>query len=91
MCSVSCFRKETAVTARYAPHLEEELRRPRRRLVALSVFAEHADVSTKTIRRRISDGTLPAYRVGRLIKLDLADLERIAVRIPTVGGDVDVA
>jgi len=84
VCSVSCFRKEIrAVKTSPATTIN--------RLVSLAVFAEHADVSTKTIRRRIADGTLPAYRVGRLIKLDLADLDRLAVRIPTVGGDVDVA
>lgn len=73
------------MTTRYAPTTATK------RLVSLAVFAEHADVSTKTIRRRIADGTLPAYRVGRLIKLDLADLDRLAVRIPTVGGEADVA
>lgn len=59
----------------------------RRQLVSLNVAAEEADVSTKTIRRRIADGTLPAYRVGRLVKVDLNDLDRLAVRIPAAGGD----
>ena len=58
----------------------------RRQLVSLAVAAELLDVSTKTLRRRIADGTLPAYRVGRLVKVNPADLDRIAQPIPTVGG-----
>lgn len=73
----------------YSPGTDRATTRAHRRLVALAVFADLADVSTKTIRRRIADGTLPAYRVGRLIKLDLNDLDRIAVRIPTAGGGAD--
>ncbi|MFD6056826.1 excisionase family DNA-binding protein [Rhodococcus wratislaviensis] len=39
-------------------------------------------VSTKTIRRRIADGTLPAHRVGpRLIRLRRIDLDRFAMPI----------
>lgn len=43
-------------------------------------------VSTKTIRRRISDGTIPAYHCGQhhiVIRLD--ELEAALVRIPTMG------
>ncbi|KZM78084.1 hypothetical protein A0J59_02710 [Cellulosimicrobium sp. I38E] len=54
-----------------------------RRLVSLAVAASIADVSTKTIRRRIADGTLPAFRVGNLVKVDLGDLEAIVKPIPT--------
>lgn len=40
--------------------------------------------SQKTIRRRIADGTLPAYRLGpKLIRIDPRDLGRLARRIPT--------
>ncbi len=40
-------------------------------------------VSTRTIRRRIADGTLPAVRIGpRLIRIDQVDLDRLAHRIP---------
>ena len=62
----------------------------RRQLVSLSVAAEEADVSTKTIRRRIADGTLPAYRVGRLIKVDRRNLDRLMVPIPAAGGEAVV-
>ena len=46
-----------------------------RGMVSLAEAAELAGVSTKTLRRRIADGILPAYRTGpRLIRLDPADL-----------------
>ena len=54
----------------------------RTKLIGIRDAADYADVSIKTVRRRIADGTLPAYRVGRLIKVDPADLDRLAVRIP---------
>ena len=59
---------------------------PTRRLISLQDAAEQLDVTTKTLRRRIADGALPAYRVGRLVKVDPDDLERLAVRIPAGGG-----
>ena len=40
-------------------------------LVSLAVAAESLGVSVKTIRRRISDGTVRGYRVGRLIRIDM--------------------
>lgn len=44
-------------------------------MVSLAEAAELAGVSIRTLRRRIADGVLPAYRTGpRLIRLDPADL-----------------
>lgn len=37
--------------------------------------AEKSGLSVETIRRRIADGTLPASRVGRLIRIRAEDLE----------------
>lgn len=55
-----------------------------RRLVSVTEFARHADVSTRTVRRWIAAGHLTGYRVGpRLIKVDLVDLNRITQPIPT--------
>jgi len=55
------------------------------RLVDLAVAADEFSVSVKTVRRRIADGTVTGYRVGRLIRVDLDELrERLAVAIPTV-------
>jgi excisionase family DNA binding protein len=49
--------------------------------VTIATAAERLGLSTKSIRRRIADGTLPAYRVGpRLIRLDAADIDRLLPR-----------
>jgi excisionase family DNA binding protein len=57
-------------------------------LVSVKDAAARCDVSTVTIRRWIADGALPAYRAGRrLVKIDLADLDRVIRRIPTVDHD----
>ena len=46
-----------------------------RGMVSLAEAATLAGVSTRTLRRRIAEGILPAYRTGpRLIRLDSADL-----------------
>jgi excisionase family DNA binding protein len=59
-----------------------------RRLRSVAEAAEIADVSPRTVRRWISAGVLPGYRVGpRLVKVDLGDLEQLARRIPTGGGE----
>jgi len=54
-----------------------------RRLVALTTAAEYADVSTKTMRRWIAEGKVPGYRAGRLIKVDLNELDAALRPIPT--------
>lgn len=48
--------------------------------------ADYYQVSTRTIRRYVAQGLLPAYRIGpRLVRIDLDDLDRLARRIPTAG------
>lgn len=55
------------------------------KLVSLVKGAVQFGISVKTLRRRISDGTVRGYRVGRLIRVDLNDLlVHLAVEIPTV-------
>lgn len=56
-------------------------------LATLAEAANTYGVSVKTIRRRISDGTVTGYRVGpRLIRVDLNELESaLTIAIPTVG------
>lgn len=50
----------------------------------LEQAAEITEQSVKTIRRRISDGTIPAYRFGpRQIRIKLEGLEAMARRIPS--------
>ena len=54
-------------------------------LVSLAVAAESLGISVKTLRRRISDGTVHGYRVGRLIRVDLDEVRKaLVVEIPTV-------
>lgn len=60
-----------------------------RRLASLSTAAAYADVSTRTLRRYISQGRLTGYRVGpRLVKVDLNEVDRLAQPIPTAPADV---
>jgi len=58
------------------------------KLDAMFTVAEAADrlhVHSRTIRRRIADGTLSAYRVGpHLIRLDPAEVEALLRPIPAV-------
>lgn len=54
-----------------------------RHLVAIDAAAEYLAVSTKTIRRRIADGTITGYRVGsRLLRVDIDELESIIRPVP---------
>lgn len=52
--------------------------------VTLSQAADLMSVSVKTVRRRIADGTLPAYRCGsRVIRVRMEDLDKAFRRIPS--------
>lgn len=52
--------------------------------VTLAQAAEILNQSVKTLRRRISDGSLPAYRFGpRSIRVRVEDLEASCHRIPS--------
>ena len=65
---------------------------PARRLVPLAQASVYAACSTKTLRRRIADGSLTGYRMGpRLIRVDLDELDQLLSRIPTSGGAPDAA
>lgn len=56
--------------------------RQHRRLASPARAAEYADLGTGTIRRRIADGSLTAYRLGpRLIRVDLDELDALLTRI----------
>lgn len=58
--------------------------RPTARLVSLATAAETIGVSTKTLRRRISDGTVRGYRIVRLVRVDLDELrDALVVPIPS--------
>ncbi|QBX57321.1 DNA-binding protein [Nocardioides seonyuensis] len=52
--------------------------------LTLDEAADLMSLSKKTIRRRISDGTIPAYKCGRRhIRIRLDELEDALRRIPT--------
>ena len=40
-------------------------------------------VHKATIRRWIASGRLPAYRVGRLVRIKASDLDNLGTRIPS--------
>ncbi|GAA2225408.1 hypothetical protein GCM10010413_20040 [Promicromonospora sukumoe] len=66
----------------HSPHAARDSRAGNHQLVPLSVAAEVFCVSVKTIRRRIADGTVTGYRIGRLIRVDLDELRaRLAVPV----------
>jgi excisionase family DNA binding protein len=46
------------------------------RLLTLPQAAEVLGCSTRTLRRRIRDGSLPAFRDGGLVRVREADLDR---------------
>ena len=52
--------------------------------LSLAEAAEVMSLSVKTIRRRISDGTIPAYQCGRrAIRIRVDELEAALRRIPS--------
>jgi len=52
--------------------------------LSLEEAAEIMSLSVKTIRRRMSDGTIPAYQCGRRpIRIRLDELEAALRRIPS--------
>ena len=46
------------------------------RLLTIEEAAGQLGCSTRTLRRRIDDGSLPAFRDGRLVRMRDVDLER---------------
>jgi excisionase family DNA binding protein len=63
-----------------------------RRPASVARAAEHYDVSERTIRRWITSGQLPAWRIGpRVLRVDLDDLEKLARPVPTAGDGIHQA
>jgi excisionase family DNA binding protein len=53
--------------------------------LTLADAADRMGVSTATLRRRITDGQLRAFRMGkRLIRIRVEDLDRMLKEIPNV-------
>jgi excisionase family DNA binding protein len=56
--------------------------------VTIKDAAQYLGITTRTLRRLIAAGDLPAYRLGdRLIRLDQGDVDALLRRVPTAGGD----
>lgn len=54
--------------------------------ISLAQAADILGISVHTLRRRIAAGELPAFRTGRrIIRVRVADLERILRRVPSAG------
>jgi len=70
------------VTFGRTPVMTTTTQKPLPTYVSLVQAAEITEQSVRTIRRRISDGSLPAYKFGpRHIRIKLEDLEAMARRI----------
>jgi excisionase family DNA binding protein len=52
--------------------------------ISLSAAADVLGISVHTLRRRIASGELPAFRTGRrIIRIRVADLEKLLHRVPS--------
>lgn len=58
-----------------------------KRLARLNLAAKYAGCAPRTLRRRISEGTITGYRLGsgRLVFIDLNEIDAMLTPIPTVG------
>lgn len=61
---------------------------PHPRLGPLAAAAELLQCHPRTVRRMVSRGELAGYRVGagRMIRVDLNEVDQLLQRIPTVEG-----
>ena len=56
------------------------------RPLSLRDAADYCGVSIETMRARVHDGTIPAARLGKAIRIRPADLDALFVASPTKGG-----
>lgn len=55
--------------------------------ISLSTAAEILGISVRTLRRRIAEGKLSAFRTGRrIIRVRLRDLEHVLREVPSAKG-----
>ena len=74
-------------TPRHRTTTRSATRPAERRYGSVADAAALTNTSLVTIRRRIADGTLTAYRFGpKLLRLDLDEVEALLRPVPTVGG-----
>lgn len=58
------------------------------KLMTMADAAEFLAVSVDTVRRRVADGSIPGYRVGRAIRVSADDVWTLAKPIPAGQGGV---
>ena len=56
------------------------------RPLTLRDAADYCGVSVETMRARVHDGTVPAARLGKAIRIRPADLDALFVATPAKGG-----
>ena len=56
------------------------------RPLSLRDAADYCGVSIETMRARVHDGTIPAARLGKAIRIRPADLDALFIAAPTKGG-----
>ena len=56
------------------------------RPLSLRDAADYCGVSIETMRARVHDGTIPAARLGKAIRIRPADLDALFVASPVQGG-----
>lgn len=49
--------------------------------VSLNEAAKHFNVSRRSLERYISDGRIPAYKLGRLVRVKISEIEASLVRL----------
>jgi hypothetical protein len=59
-----------------------------KRLASIPDAATYCDVHPRTIRRRIADGTIHGYTIGKkLVRVDLNEIDdKLLQQIPTAAG-----
>ncbi|ASW94671.1 helix-turn-helix domain-containing protein [Mycobacterium intracellulare] len=53
----------------------------KRQLISTTKAAERLDVSPNTVRQFVADGRFKGYKVGRLVKVDAAEIEGYLDRV----------
>jgi excisionase family DNA binding protein len=56
---------------------------PARQLISTTKAAEQLNVSPNTVRQFIADRKFKGYKVGRLVKVDAAEIEAYLDRVAT--------
>lgn len=55
-----------------------------RRYETLAAAAERTGISIRTLRRRIADGSLPAYRTGRrIVRVSPQEVDELLEQMPS--------